>query len=79
MPRQVINNKLYDTDKAKLIYTETESSNRRQLWQMKSTQTFFFTFGNGSIEPISEEQAKAYLGLVDVSVYIEVFGEPQEG
>lgn len=79
MPRQIINNKLYDTDKAKMIYTEIESSNRRQLWQMKSTQTFFFTFGNGSIEVISEEQAKAYLGLVDVSVYIKVFGKPEEG
>jgi hypothetical protein len=75
--RQVIKNLLYDTQKAKLVYKEADT--KKQLWQMNRTQSFFFTFQDGHIEPISKESAKEYLGLIDVSVYIQMFGEPQEG
>lgn len=75
--RQVIKNLLYDTSKAKLVYRETDTM--KQLWQMNNTKSFFFTFQDGHIEPISLDSAKEYLGLIDVSVYIQMFGEPQEG
>lgn len=75
--RQVINNLLYDTQKASVVYKEQDKS--KTLWQMNNTKTFFFVFADGHIEPISKESAKEYLGLIDVSVYIQMFGEPQEG
>lgn len=75
--RQVIKNLLYDTSKAKLVYKEADT--KKQLWQINSTKSFFFTFQDGHIEPISIDSAKEYLGLVDVQTYIQMFGEPQEG
>jgi hypothetical protein len=75
--RQVINNLLYDTSNASVVYKEAES--KKILWQNKNTGTFFFSYQDGHIEPITREDAKQYLGLIDVSVYIQMFGEPQEG
>jgi hypothetical protein len=75
--RKVINNLLYDTAKSTLVYKESDT--KKQLWQVNSTQSFFFTYADGKIEPITKEAAKEYLGLVDVQVYIQMFGEPQEG
>ena len=77
--RQVLDGKLYDTQKAKVVYKDNKSEDKRQLWQMISTQSFFFTFADGHIEPITRPEAEKYLGLVDVDVYIQMFGEPQEG
>jgi hypothetical protein len=75
--RQVINNLLYDTSKSTLVYKESDT--KKQLWQINTTKSFFFSFADGHIEPITTQDAKNYLGLTDVQVYIQMFGEPQEG
>ena len=73
--KKVIKGLLYDTEKSILVYQDTAT--RRQLWKTVN-KTFFFTFQNGSIEPVTTEGAKEYLGLVDVEAYIKVFGDPKE-
>lgn len=73
--RRVINDLLYDTNTAKLIYTE-EGTNRRLF---KTPNGNFFTFyPTGEIRPKSLDDAKEYLGRYDVKKYIELFGKPKE-
>lgn len=77
MARQVINNLLYDTSNSSVVYKEADT--KKILWQNNNTGTFFFSYPDGHIEPITRESAKQYLGLIDVQVYINIFGTPQEG
>lgn len=75
MMRKVVNGKLYDTDKSELVYTEEEG--KRWLYRTKKG-SFFKAYSTNDIVPITDEQAKEYLGEHDVEKYIEYFGEPEE-
>lgn len=73
--KQVINNLLYDTETATIIYTE---ENTQRVLYRTQNGNFFMLYSNGDIVPKSEESAKEYLGKHSVPMYIELFGEPQE-
>lgn len=71
----VINNLLYDTDNATVIYAEEYT---KRILYKTNNGNFFMFFPNGEIVPKTEKSAKDYLGKHDVVKYIELFGEPKE-
>lgn len=73
--KRIIDNLLYDTETAELIYTE-EGTNRR-LYKTPNGN-FFTLYPTGEIRPKSENDTRDYLGRYDVKKYIELFGEPKE-
>ena len=70
--KKVINGLLYDIDKSELIYEEEDS--HRRLYRTKKGRWFKF-YPNGVIYPITEDEAKVYLGEHDADLFIEIFGE----
>lgn len=73
--KRVINDLLYDTETAEMIYIE-EGTNRK-LYRTPNGN-FFTLYPTGEIRAKTEEAAKDYLGKYDVEKYIKVFGEPKE-
>lgn len=73
--KRVINDLLYDTETAEMIYIE-EGTNRK-LYRTPNGN-FFTLYPTGEIRAKTEETAKDYLGKYDVEKYIKVFGEPKE-
>lgn len=73
--KRVINDLLYDTDTATLIYTDKDTN--RKLYKTPN-RNFFTLYPTGEIRAKSEEATKDYLGRYDVKKYIELFGKPEE-
>ena len=73
--KRVINDLLYDTDTADLIFVEEDTN--RKLYKTPNGN-FFTLYPTGEIRAKTEEATKDYLGRYDVEKYIEVFGEPRE-
>ena len=73
--KRVINDLLYDTDTADLIFVEEDTN--RKLYKTPNGK-FFTLYSTGEIRAKTEEATKDYLGRYDVEKYIEVFGEPRE-
>lgn len=67
-----------DTDKAELIYEDfSDVNNPRSLYQTKK-KNYFRTYKNGTIEPLTDDQAKEFLGNKDPDLFIKVFGKTKE-
>jgi hypothetical protein len=73
--KRVINDLLYDTDTADLIFIEEDTN--RKLYKTPNGN-FFTLYPTGEIRAKTEEATKDYLGRYDVEKYIKVFGEPRE-
>lgn len=73
--KRVINNLLYDTDNATIIYVEEYT---KRILYRTNNGNFFMFYSNGEIIPKTEESTKEYLGKHSVEKYIELFGEPKE-
>lgn len=73
--QRVIDNLLYDTETATVIYVEEDT--KRILYQTPNNNFFMF-YPTGEIVPKTEKSTKDYLGKYDVPKYIELFGEPLE-
>ena len=67
--KRVINDLLYDTDTADLIFIEEDTN--RKLYKTPNGN-FFTLYPTGEIRAKTEEATK------DVEKYIKVFGEPRE-
>ena len=90
--RQVVNGKLYDTEKAQLVasdrYWDGHNWERhgRNTYLYKTAKGNFFLYhttlwqGERAIEPVSKEEAKAYYEQLPghEMEYEEAFGEPPE-
>ena len=74
--QRIIDGFLYDTNTAELIYTDIKNV---RLYYMTPNRRFFVFFSNNAIELISENSIKQLLGTYDITKYIEIFGEPEEG
>jgi hypothetical protein len=93
MMRQIVNGKLYDTEKAQLVAHDRywDGSN----WERHGRNTYLYKTAKGSfflyhttlwqgerdyIEPVSKEEAKAYYEQLPEHEmeYEEAFGEPPE-
>lgn len=74
--KRVINNLLFDTETAKLIYTDTKNSRKTYATE---NGNFFTTYTNGELQLVTEESVRDLLGTNDIDMYIEVFGQPEEG
>ena len=75
--QRIINNILYDTETATLLYRETP---KNVSYYMTPVHGYFFAvYANGEFIPLTEEFMKDFLGQYDINKYIEIFGEPQEG
>ena len=73
--KRVINNLLYDTDNATIIFVEEYT---KRILYRTNNGNFFMFYSNGEIMPKTEESIKEYLGNYIVEKYIELFGEPKE-
>lgn len=67
--KAIINSKLYDTTASSVIY----AGGTEALFKTEN-RTYFKTSHNG-ITPMTEEEAKAWLGVIDADAYIKEFGE----
>lgn len=74
--KQIINNILFDTDTATLLYSETDT--RRRYYKTENDR-YFISFPTTEIQVVSEEYMRNLLGRKDIDKYIEIFGEPLEG
>lgn len=79
--KQIINNVLYDTEKAEKIVDYWSGYCKRELY--KGGRGYFSVvwdyFGTKyNIEPKDEDFVKALLGKINIDKYIELFGEPEQ-
>lgn len=66
--KAIINNKLYDTTTSAVIYAGgTEAL-------FKTENGAYFKTSNNGITPMSEDEAKEWLGVIDADTYIKEFG-----
>lgn len=77
--QQIINNHLYDTDKAVLIYEDNNFWKPRSYYQTPRSTFFCLYKRTAEIGLISEEVMKEILAKNDVAKYIEIFGKVEEG
>ncbi len=71
--KQIIDGLMYDTDTAEMLL---EYENRKLYRTEKNN--FFIVYSNEVITPITEANAKAIIGRVNVDRYLEVFDAPEE-
>ena len=77
--QQIINDKLYDTDTAELIYSYKDPLKERDYYRSKMGAFFVHYIGIGKMELVDEQIIKDILAERDVSKYIELFGAVAEG
>ena len=79
--KQIINGKLYDTDSAEYVIT----AKREQQYELieydiyKTKNNRYFAYNKVWQEIIDESKLKQSLGKFFVDLYIELFGEVEEG
>lgn len=78
--KQIIEGKLYDTDKMTEIYSAEFPG--PTFW--KSKKGTYIRKGFGSLDDnylsvVTEDYFKAYLARTDIDKYIELYGEVEEG
>lgn len=73
--RKIINNILYDTQTATLLYTNEET--RRKLYKGVNGN-YFMCYLNGKIVPYDVNLVKEYLGEYAVDVYLQEFPNVEE-
>ena len=75
--KAIIDGKLYDTDKAELIYTEVVDRRTKRYYYMTAKRAFFCYYSKTKeIKVKTEAEIRELLGKHDVDKYIEIFGEP---
>ncbi len=67
--KAIINNKMYDTTTSTVLYTGATET----LW--KTENGSYFKITPLGLEPMTEDETKAYLGVKDADAYIKEFGE----
>lgn len=77
--QQIINDKLYDTDTAELIYSYKDPLKERNYYRSKMGAFFVHYIGIGKMELVDEQVIKDILAERDVSKYIDLFGAVAEG
>lgn len=77
--QQIINDKLYDTDTAELIYSYKDPLKERNYYRSKMGAFFVHYIGIGKMELVDEQVIKDILAERDVSKYIDIFGKVAEG
>lgn len=74
--QRIIDGYLYDTDTAELLYQDVVKT---RFYYMTPNRRFFVYFSNNLIETVGEAYIKKLLGTYNISKYVEIFGEPEEG
>lgn len=77
--QQIINDKLYDTDTAELIYSYKDPLKERNYYRSKMGAFFVHYIGIGKMELVDEQVIKDILAERDVNKYIDIFGKVAEG
>lgn len=77
--QQIINDKLYDTDTAELIYSYKDPLKERNYYRSKMGAFFVHYIGIGKMELVDAQVIKDILAERDVSKYIDIFGKVAEG
>ena len=77
--QQIINDKLYDTDTAELIYSYKDPLKERDYYRSKKGAFFVHYIGIGKIDLVDEQVIKDILAERGVSKYIDLFGAVAEG
>ncbi len=75
--KKIIDDLLYDTETAKLIYEDSKGRHMR-LFYMTENKHYFCVYANGHFEPMTEQAVKGLLGEVDVDKYLELFPSPKK-
>lgn len=77
--KQIIDGKLYDTEKATLIYADNDLWKPRNYYQTNKGTYFCWYRRNGKLDIVDENIIKSILAEHDVDKYIELFGAVEEG
>lgn len=77
--KKVIKNLLYDTETADLIISEVDPSGAlvKRLYQTPNKSFFFLYIASNTIEPITKDECREWLGLYNYDSYVKIFGEPE--
>lgn len=75
--KRIINNILYDTDTAELLYYD--KAKNVKYYRTPVQHLYFIFYSKGEFVSVDEASIKKFLGECDIEKYIEIFGEPQEG
>ena len=67
--RAIINDKLYNTTTSTVLYSNGSEC------LFKTVNGAYFRTDSAGITPMTEDEAKEYLGTKDVDTYISEFGE----
>lgn len=74
--QRIIDNVLYDTEVSDLLYADSYAHSR---YYKTVNGRYFIVYLNGEFELTTEDAVKEILGKYDIQMYIQVFGEPEEG
>lgn len=74
--QQIIEGRLYDTEKAEEIYCDAYAN--RSIY-ITSKGNYFIRYANGELVTKTQEEVKVFLAKYNVAKYIELFGEVEEG
>lgn len=77
--KQIIDGKIYDTNKATLIYADNDFWKPRIYYQTNKGTYFCWYKRNGKLDIVNEDIIKEVLAEHDVDKYIELFGAVEEG
>lgn len=77
--QQIINDKLYDTEKSNLIYQYRDALVERDYYLSPKGTYFIHYLKVGKLEIVDEQVVKDILAERDVNKYIELFGKVAEG
>ncbi len=77
--KRIIDNKLYDTDTATLVYEDKSLRFAREYYRTDKGTFFFYSVQTGKIDLVSEQIMKNILADKDADKYIEIFGNVVEG
>lgn len=76
--KTIIDGKLYDTEKAKLVYGDGAGYGIYHTAKGAWFSGEFLTANTRIIKPIPESEVKNIIGRNNTELYVELFGEPEE-
>ena len=77
--RQIIDGKIYDTNKATLVYADNDFWKPRMYYRTSKGTYFCWYKRIDKLDIVSEDMIKSVLAEYDVDKYIELFGAVEEG
>ena len=77
--KKIIDDKLYDTEKATLIFTDTLNRKQRDYYVTNKGTYFCHYVSVGNIEIVAEREVKELLAERDIEKFLKLYPDVEEG